>query len=380
VRAAGEGRFRSVAPRLISPRAARVGGRITALPAVARGAQPAKPPWHDGALPSSSSWSHPSVNASYATCLACSWQLERQMSRSGPVRALPVSVVAIVALLLATPAQADSFRWPQPNGPGSQAVLTYSYNNLFLTDFDGLSVNSLRAATEQALSLWSLYVPLMFIERSDSGPTAADIWYDAGNYPDIRIGAHDGFGDSELAHAYLPVLTDSSGLAGDVHFNDDPAILWSLGARAPGIDFLEVMTHEIGHALGLPHAYSPDAIMYPFHEYRFHGLGTGYLLPRDIRAIQSLYGAGSGSVVPTPELPTLVLVSTAGLVWAVARRRSPRRRHLAEARACITRDLQHRGRIFRRVWLDRSSPPNPASAPRAIRTGREARPASTTST
>jgi hypothetical protein len=244
------------------------------------------------------------------------------MSGIASLLAVRVAAVAIVALLLATPARADSFRWPQPNGPGSRVVLTYSYSNLFLMDFDGLPVDSLRAATEQALTLWSVYVPLMFIERSDSGPTASDTWYDAGSYPKIRIGAHDGFGDSELAHAYLPVLTDSSGLAGDIHFNEDPAILWSLGAGVPSIDFLEVMTHEIGHALGLPHADSPDAIMYPFHEYRFHGLGTGYLLPEDIRAIQSLYGAGSGSVIPTPEPPTVVLVSTAGLAWAVARRRS----------------------------------------------------------
>jgi hypothetical protein len=246
------------------------------------------------------------------------------MSGIASLLAVRVAAVAIAALLLATPARADSFRWPQPNGPGSRVVLTYSYSNLFLMDFDGLPVDSLRAATEQALTLWSVYVPLMFIERSDSGPTASDTWYDARSYPKIRIGAHDGFGDSELAHAYLPVLTDSSGLAGDIHFNEDPAILWSLGAGVPSIDFLEVMTHEIGHALGLPHADSPDAIMYPFHEYRFHGLGTGYLLPEDIRAIQSLYGAGSGSVVPTPEPPTVVLVSTAGLAWAVARRRSRR--------------------------------------------------------
>jgi hypothetical protein len=248
------------------------------------------------------------------------------MSKLAARRGPRIIALVIAALLCAAAARADPFRWPQPNGRGTPVFLTYSYSNLLSTDFDGIPVRLLRAATQEALGLWSSYAPLFFFERPDAGPPAADRWYDANGFPEIRIGAHGGFDDSELAHAYFPVLVDSSGLAGDVHLNNDATIQWSLGAGFPSIDFLEVMTHELGHSLGLLHDEDPSAIMYRFHGYRFHGLGTGFLSPRDIGAIQSVYGAGSGAVVPMsmPEPATLVLIGT-GLLWTLTRRARARR-------------------------------------------------------
>jgi hypothetical protein len=262
-------------------------------------------------------------------------------------------VAAIAALLCAAPAHADPFKWPQPNGLGTPVVLTYSYSNLLRTDFDGIPVWKLKTATEEALRLWSSYAPLSFFQRPDAGPRPSDAWYDAAGVPDIRIGAHSGFDEFKLAHAYFPIMVESDGLAGDVHFSTDPAIAWSLGAGFPTIDFLEVMTHELGHTLGLPHL-GPNTIMYTFHEYRFHGLGTGFLLPGDIRAIQALYGVGSGSVVPMPEPGSMLLVASGGLIWVAARRRRRHRRYdkrspgafrvqrlIARDRAPIRRQVAH---------------------------------------
>jgi hypothetical protein len=70
--------------------------------------------------------------------------------------------------------------------------------------------------------------------------------------------------------------------------------------------------HELGHAVGLGHEENEPAMMNPvFPQARFGGLGTGFLLPSDIRAVQQLYGIGNGSVQPldpVPEPATLLLV------------------------------------------------------------------------
>jgi hypothetical protein len=248
------------------------------------------------------------------------------------IRRVAGVVTFTAALAVANAARADTFRWPQPGGPGTPVVLTYSFANLF----DGfrvvLSPSELRAATEEALGLWSQYAPLHFYERTDSGPPPSDWSYARDGHPDIRIGSHEIDGDGVLAHAFLPFDTAHNGLSGDIHFNTAIAFTWSIGAGFPSIDFLEVITHEIGHALGLGHLVYADAIMSPFHENRFHGLGTGFLFPADIRAIRAVYGIGVGSVHPVPEPSPVLLLLTGGLVivWresrATHRRVRPQRR------------------------------------------------------
>ena len=106
----------------------------------------------------------------------------------------------------------------------------------------------------------------------------------------------------------MSISTRSSGFA------------WSVGGGFPTIDFLEVITHEIGHALGVGHILYADAIMQPYHHNRFSGPGTAYLLGPDILAIRSLYGSGVGSVQPMPEPSTMLLLAT-GLAVALLRRR-----------------------------------------------------------
>jgi hypothetical protein len=235
---------------------------------------------------------------------------------------LVAAVVAFSGVFLgATPAHADAIGWPQPGGPGTPIVLTYSFANLFDEPFLGeLSEAGIRESTAEAFGLWSRYAPLNFVERPDSGPVPVDWQYAPAGHPDIRIGAHPMREGVVLAHAFLPWDTADSGLAGDIHFNATSPYDWGLGDGFPTIDFLEVITHEIGHSLGLEHILYADAILQPGHAYRFHGLRTGYLLPPDISAIRALYGFGVGSVQPMPEPSTMVLVAT-GLLVAFARRR-----------------------------------------------------------
>lgn len=217
-------------------------------------------------------------------------------------------MLAATYFLSAIPAAADpvGLQWAQPLGLGTPVYITYSYSNLLDGTFLLTSPDELRAATEEALNLWASYAPLYFIEVPDVGPPPSDMPY-ASTGPEIRIGHHQ---STDLAHAFYPGY---DGLAGDVHIAT--GVPWTIGEG--NWNFLEAITHEIGHSLGLGHEIDEPAIMnpsYPFH--RFYGLGTSFLFPSDIRAIQSIYGAGTGSVEPldpTPEPGTYLLVA-AGVI------------------------------------------------------------------
>jgi len=227
------------------------------------------------------------------------------------------AVVMVGCLLCGRSLQAEPIGpgWPQPNGPGTPINLTYSYSNLLDGSFFLISPDELRAATEEALRLWATYAPLNFIEVPDAGPVPSDVPYPADGAPLIRIGHHV---STDLAHAFYP---GSDGLAGDVHVAS--GVPWTLGEN--NWNFLEAITHELGHALGLPHELDEPAIMnpsYPFH--RFAGLGSTFLFPSDIRAIQGLYGVGHGSVQPldpAPEPTTWLLVGAGVSGLGFSRRR-----------------------------------------------------------
>ncbi len=188
-------------------------------------------------------------------------------------------------------------KWSQPGGLGTPVTITYSYSNLLDAGLPGgLSPNDLRAATEEALAEWAAYAPLNFIELVDSGPAPSDANYSATNRPMLRFGHHfiDGSsGQNTLAHAYIP---GGSGLSGDIHF--DNGNTWGLRPSGGVIDLLEVMTHELGHALGLDHEDDVSAIMNSIYARRYNGLGTAFLFQDDINGIRAVYGAGVGSVTP----------------------------------------------------------------------------------
>lgn len=234
-----------------------------------------------------------------------------------PVNPGYVAVLFWSALAVSSSAAADPLLWPQPGGPGMPVQLSYSYSNLLDGELQAdLSTDQLRAAAEESLGLWAAHAPLFFRERPDIGPPPSDSSYSPDGHPDIRIGHHGGFADFStdeivVAHAFFP--SAANGLGGDVHLRTlEPPREWTLGTDLFGIDLLETLTHELGHALGLPHIAGVDAIMNLGLGNRFDGLGSGFLLPPDIEGIQALYGAGRGAVSPIPEPSTFALLA-AGL-------------------------------------------------------------------
>ena len=222
-----------------------------------------------------------------------------------------VIAIAVIACFPSTSQAAvlDGRQW----GNGGAVTITYSFSNLLDGNLGGgLPNNEIRLAVEEALNLWAANAPLTFIEVPDSGPlpNSADNPYLAPGHPQIRFGhfAIDGPFNT-LAHAHVPP-PNNGGRAGDVHYDtDENHTIDGVG----GIDFIQLSVHEIGHSLGLLHEPSApagnDAIMNQGKNRAqgYAGLGTALLFPDDIAGIQSIYGAGDGTVTSQD--------ATFGRVW-----------------------------------------------------------------
>lgn len=218
-------------------------------------------------------------------------------------------------------------QWPQPGGDGSPVTITYSYNNFLdggLKDENGVTVPAdyLRLVTKEAFGLWASVAPLHFVEVPDVGTpvfTSNSSTYNSypdGSFGQIRLNhryingtdAQNGMPTTK-ALAYFPTSTTTN-LPGDIHFdNGDP---WAIIGTSSEPDVLGILTHEIGHAIGIGHSTLAGTVMNPAALRRM-GPGTGILLPDDIAAVQAIYGAGVGSVtvlVPEPAGGLIVLLVT----------------------------------------------------------------------
>jgi len=242
-----------------------------------------------------------------------------------PVRRL-VGALSLAGLFAAAPAQAGHYpmyaSWAQPDGPGSDITLTYSFSNLLdggLRDAAGaaLPVSLLRSAFEQALSDYAAVLPIHFVELADSGPPPETGEYDPAGLADIRVGlvAHI---SGANAYAYFP-FSPASGLAGDIVFNAG-----RFGAGWTPLWFYAVAQHELGHSLGMGHYDSGDAPVAASSQFSVYEGPVFALDGEMIVALQGVYGSGTGSVTPLSAVPEphawATLLGGLCLVAALARR------------------------------------------------------------
>ncbi len=226
-------------------------------------------------------------------------------------------------------------RWPQPGGRGSDITITYRYHNFLKGGLktvagESISESYLKTVTEEAFGLWASVAPLHFVEVPDIGTTvftsnsAEYLAYDENDFGQIRlnhrfINGTDAQNGMPVAKALAYAISSVGHLSADIHFdNGDP---WEIIGTASEPDVLGILTHEIGHSLGLGHSTIDGTVMFPAALRRM-GPGTGVLLPDDIAGIQFIYGAGIGSVTPlsVPE-PTGFLLLLSATVSVTARRR-----------------------------------------------------------
>ena len=143
-----------------------------------------------------------------------------------------------------------------------------------------LSLATIREVFRRSFDRWSSVIPVTFVEINEY------------EYADVKIGFYTGdHGDGEafdgvlgvLAHAFSPEI-------GKFHL--DAAETWAVDfgteESREAIDLESVVTHEIGHVLGLAHSSVRDSIMYPSLKPRHKKVD---LKLDDIRGVQALYGS-----------------------------------------------------------------------------------------
>jgi len=135
----------------------------------------------------------------------------------------------------------------------------------------------------KAFQFWSSVTNLKFFEKTTG---EVDIPIEFVTYDHGDGNPFDGPGGT-LAHAYYPET-------GDIHVDDTET--WTLDSNQ-GTNFLQTLTHEIGHSIGLDHSSHNKAVMFPFIQQYSPQFS---LHQDDILGAQSLYGRPPSATTPGP--------------------------------------------------------------------------------
>jgi hypothetical protein len=161
------------------------------------------------------------------------------------------------------------------------------------------------AAVQRAFNTWAAAANIQFVKVADQGGN-----FGAVTYPDIRIGEFSfGAGDTAGAAGFGPPGDDvdyPDALAGDIginqlnNFNIDPGSEGAALQTGPGGLYLNdiqgLLTHEIGHTLGLGHSEYATAIMCGYQSPLHDGSNCDYthvhrvLSADELNAVRNIYG------------------------------------------------------------------------------------------
>lgn len=201
------------------------------------------------------------------------------------IRGLPTRACAGALTMNGPAAQSIPVFGDGWDGPGLGAA-TLSY--FFSRTSAKLDPAAAEGEIQRAMQEWSKAIKINW--QPGSGSTAlrtVNILFATGEHGDgFPFDGPAGV----LAHTFYPSPPNPEPIAGDMHFDD--AESWHIGANT---DVFSVALHELGHALGLGHADSPSAVMYPY--YRM----VSSLSDLDIKAARGLYAAQDGTPLKPPD-------------------------------------------------------------------------------
>lgn len=176
----------------------------------------------------------------------------------------------------------SSVGWDGPGQGGAE--LTYYVGNAPAS----VGQQAFETAIEEALAAWSDVVDVQFTQTNTPNLT------DSLDFEFARLDGQNG----TLAQAYFPDDVNRARIAGDVQF--DIAESWELGnARGrAAFDLTLVAAHEIGHAIGIDHIATGEAVLNASVSSResFSGLTA-----RDIDAALSLYAPALSPQLSLPD-------------------------------------------------------------------------------
>ena len=248
----------------------------------------------------------------------CNGSVDRRPIRRVTHVSLRFQLTLLLALLFHN-SQASAYRTASdsPTFIGAGRVAWQNPDVAFALDTSslpsGVSEQDAEDAIHQAIAAWSAPtctgVRPVYVGRTTALPRAmngvntigwVDNWADHG-FPSYSAGSTD--------TQYLRSDEKWHIAEADIYLN--AALSWSLGGTGNSKDIAAVLTHEMGHALGLLHPCEPDGTdgaprcssnfadqtMYPLYE-----AGAGTLAAEDISGICYLYpAAGDGCDTCTPD-------------------------------------------------------------------------------
>lgn len=211
------------------------------------------------------------------------------------------------SLSISSPAKAHNFfgtKWGDSKF-GTGATITYSFMpsgvgcsdyELYCQEDDKVIaveevLNGFEEEVRKAFHAWEDAANLNFIEVEDNGKDFNDP--DAAG--DIRIGALKLDGSlGTLANAFFPQPQYPSA-AGDLLFDaEENWAINSLDGDPNTIDIFQVVSHEIGHAIGLRHSTVENSLMNEYYSESFRGPQAD-----DIAAATTVYGSsGTDDNIP----------------------------------------------------------------------------------
>lgn len=169
------------------------------------------------------------------------------------------------------------------------AHLTYTLGTLTSL----IPADTIRSAFVAVHQQWANYAKISVSESaSRTAARNVDLAFYSGDHGDGYPFDPSGM---TIAHTFYPSPPNSEPIAGDMHMNLQEA--WTTSGT--GMDFYSVALHEFGHALGLGHSTSPQAVMYPFYRHNI------LLSADDVSALQQLYAPPDATTPPPPPPPTV---------------------------------------------------------------------------